>query len=64
MTLSEITEQLKNAEETDNVSHFIYGSIGGFLKYIEVVAKLDSMRLEYPLNFLNCIWKNQIFCKN
>lgn len=31
-----------------NVSHSIYGSMGGYLTYAEVVAKLDSMRMEYP----------------
>lgn len=35
-----------------NVSHSIYGSMGGYLTYVEVVAKLDSMRVEYP-NFIS-----------
>jgi len=48
MNEQERSEQMQNAKETDNVSHSIYGSMGGYLTYAEVVAKLDSMRLEYP----------------
>ena len=37
-------------ESADNfaVSHSVYGTMGGFLKYNEVVNKLDSMRIQYP----------------
>ncbi|MEO8512168.1 MAG: M14 family zinc carboxypeptidase [Ignavibacteria bacterium] len=31
-----------------NVTHSIYGSMGGYLTYQEVINKLDSMRLQYP----------------
>ncbi len=48
MTPGEINKQMRSAREKDNVSHSIYGTMGGYLKYSEVVAKLDSMRLEYP----------------
>jgi carboxypeptidase T len=48
MTQAEIDAQMRDAKEKDNVTHSIYGTMGGFLKYTEVVAKLDSMRLEYP----------------
>ncbi len=48
MSQEEIDVQMNSAKETDNVSHSIYGSMGGYLKYTEVVAKLDSMRAEYP----------------
>ena len=48
MSQKEINEQMKDAKETDNVSHSIYGTMGGYLKFSEVTAKLDSMRLEYP----------------
>lgn len=48
MSQPEINAQMKAAKETDNVSHSIYGTMGGYLKYSEVVAKLDSMRTEYP----------------
>ena len=30
------------------ISHNIYGTMGGHLKWEEAIAKLDSMRLEYP----------------
>lgn len=48
MTGPEINEQMEKAKEKDNVTHSIYGSMGGFLTFDEVIAKLDSMRLEYP----------------
>lgn len=31
-----------------NISHSISGSMGGYLTYAQIVAKLDSMRLQYP----------------
>lgn len=31
-----------------NVTHSVYGSMGGYMTYAQVVNKLDSMRLEYP----------------
>lgn len=48
MTQPEIHKQMEDAKKTDNVSHSIYGSMGGYLTYNEVVSKLDSMRMEYP----------------
>ncbi|MBS1551461.1 MAG: hypothetical protein JST15_05265 [Bacteroidetes bacterium] len=48
MNASEIRRAIENSIATDNVSHSIYGSMGGFLTYSQVTAKLDSMRLEYP----------------
>ena len=48
MSEPEINEQMEQAKQKDNVTHSIFGSMGGFLTYNEVVSKLDSMRLEYP----------------
>lgn len=48
MTQAEIDQQMNDAKIKDNVTHSIYGTMGGYLKYSEVVAKLDSMRMEYP----------------
>jgi len=48
MTQQEKLSQMRKAKEKDNVSHSIFGSMGGYLKYSEVVSKLDSMRLEFP----------------
>ncbi|MEP7146140.1 MAG: M14 family zinc carboxypeptidase [bacterium] len=48
MSSFEIQKSLKNSTDVFNVSHSIYGTMGGFLKYSEVTAKLDSMRLQYP----------------
>jgi len=52
MTEGEIQRALQEAYERDNITHSIYGSMGGYLKFNEVVAKMDSMRLEYP-NFIS-----------
>jgi hypothetical protein len=48
MTQAEIDAQQREVYETDNITHSIFGTMGGYLKYAEVVAKLDSMRMEYP----------------
>ncbi|HRI84815.1 MAG TPA: M14 family zinc carboxypeptidase [Ignavibacteria bacterium] len=48
MSRSEIQKSISNSSAQFNVSHSIYGTMGGFLKYSEVTAKLDSMRLQYP----------------
>jgi hypothetical protein len=52
MTNAEMQKSINESVATYNVSHSIYGTMGGFLKYSEVVAKLDSMRLQYP-NFIS-----------
>lgn len=48
MSNSEMQRQINESAEMFGVSHSIYGSMGGFLTYSEVSAKLDSMRLQYP----------------
>ena len=48
MTQAQREAAIRESARQYNVSHSIYGSMGGFLTYAEVVAKLDSMRLEYP----------------
>ena len=48
MSNSDMLSAIHQSMVKDNVSHSIYGTMGGFLKYSEVVAKLDSMRLQYP----------------
>ncbi|MCY7361565.1 MAG: M14 family metallopeptidase, partial [Ignavibacteria bacterium] len=48
MSPSEIQRAIENSYDANNVSHSIYGSMGGFLTYSQVTSKLDSMRLEYP----------------
>ncbi len=48
MTQSEIEDAIHKSMEEFNVSHSIYGSMGGYLTFAEVVSKLDSMRMEYP----------------
>jgi hypothetical protein len=48
MTASQMRNSINESSELFGVSHSIYGTMGGFLTYAEVNAKLDSMRLEYP----------------
>ncbi len=48
MTPAEMDAAINNSKNLYSVSHSIYGTMGGFLKYSEVSAKLDSMRLQYP----------------
>jgi carboxypeptidase T len=46
-----------NIELTDayTINHSIYGTMGGHLKWEEAIAKLDSMRLQYP-NLVSVKW--------
>ena len=57
MTESEIQDAMKHSEEVYDVTHNIYGTLRnmGYLKYSEIVAKLDSMRTEYP-NLVSVKW--------
>ena len=48
MSSAEMESAMQNAYEQYNISHSIYGTMGGYLTFAEVVNKLDSMRLEYP----------------
>ncbi|MFZ1321986.1 MAG: M14 family zinc carboxypeptidase [Ignavibacteria bacterium] len=48
MTPSEVRDAIQLSVLEYNVSHSIYGTMGGYLTFNEVVSKLDSMRIEYP----------------
>ncbi|MFA5404898.1 MAG: hypothetical protein WC358_08190, partial [Ignavibacteria bacterium] len=48
MTAMEIQSALKKSKDEFDVSHSIYGTMGGHLKVAEINAKLDSLRLQYP----------------
>lgn len=48
MTETDMQKQMQESDPNVVISHSIYGTMGGYMKYDEVVAKLDSMRLEYP----------------
>ncbi len=48
MTDAEISAALEKSQSEFNVSHSIYGTMGGYLTLAEVISKLDSMRIEYP----------------
>ncbi len=49
MTPAELDAAMRESKERDNISHSIFGTLNnGCLRYSEVVAKLDSLRSEYP----------------
>lgn len=48
LTDAEISAALEKSASDFNVTHNIYGSMGGYLTLAEVISKLDSMRIEYP----------------
>ncbi|MBV6477926.1 MAG: hypothetical protein HGGPFJEG_00671 [Ignavibacteria bacterium] len=48
MSSQEISDAIQESINDYNVSHSIYGSMGSYLTFAEVVNKLDSMRIEYP----------------
>ncbi len=48
MTQEEMDGAMRESEERYNVSHSIYGTMGGHLKFAEAIAKIDSMRIQYP----------------
>lgn len=48
MTPGEIETSIQKSAEAFSVAHSIYGTMGGYMTYAEVVSKIDSMRLWYP----------------
>lgn len=48
ITHDEMEAQKRLMKETDNVTGFSLGTMGGHLKHNEAIAKIDSMRLQYP----------------
>ncbi len=48
MTTSEMDAQMQEVFEKDNISHSIFGTMGGYMTFTEVVSKLDSMRMWFP----------------
>lgn len=48
MTNAEVEMALEKSAADFNVTHNIYGSMGGYLTLDEVIRKIDSMRIEYP----------------
>ncbi|MGA2667548.1 MAG: M14 family zinc carboxypeptidase [Ignavibacteria bacterium] len=55
MSEMDVQRSLVESKTNFNVGHSIYGSMGGFLTWSEVVKVLDSLRLEYP-NFISKKW--------
>lgn len=48
MTDAEMQAAIMNSASDVAITHSVYGSMGGYMTYAQVVNKLDSMRLEYP----------------
>ena len=48
MTPAEMEDAIQKSADEFSVSHSIFGTMGGYLTYAEVVNKLDSMRIQYP----------------
>jgi hypothetical protein len=48
MTTDEIQQAIQESVDNYNVSHSIYGTMSGHLKWEEALAKIDSMKIEYP----------------
>jgi len=48
MSEAQVQEAIQQSIRDFNVSHSIYGSMGGHLKVQEMINKLDSLRLQYP----------------
>jgi len=48
MTESEMRAAIENSTSDYNITHSVYGSMGGYMTYQQVINKLDSMKLEYP----------------
>jgi hypothetical protein len=56
MTPDQIEQQQNELRNEFSISHSIYGTLNnGCLRYNEVVAKLDSLRLQYP-NLVSVKW--------
>ncbi len=48
MSPAEVQNALRQSKDMYNVSHSIYGTMGGHLKWAEMNNKLDSLAIEYP----------------
>ncbi len=48
MSEAERKAAIEQSTSDFNVNHSVFGSMGGYLTYQEIINKLDSMRLEYP----------------
>lgn len=55
MTEAEIQSQMQEVRDDYNITHSIYGTMGGYMTYDTVVSRLDQMRQEYP-NFISVKW--------
>lgn len=48
MSPAQISQALQKSQQDFNVSHSIYGTMGGHLKWAEAINKIDSLAIEYP----------------
>jgi hypothetical protein len=48
MSPAQISQALQKSQQDFNVTHSIYGTMGGHLKWAEAINKIDSLRIQYP----------------
>lgn len=48
MSPAQIQQALNNSRDDYSVSHSIYGTMGGHLKWAEAIGKIDSLAIQYP----------------
>lgn len=48
MTDAEMRAAIESSTSDMNITHSVYGSMGGYMTYAQILGKLDTMRLEYP----------------
>jgi carboxypeptidase T len=48
MTEAERRMAIENSPTDVAITHSVYGTMGGYMTYAQVINKLDSMKLEYP----------------
>lgn len=55
MSESDIQKQMQELKDDYNITHSIYGTMGGYMTYDTVVSRLNQMRQEYP-QFISAKW--------
>ncbi|MEZ4821027.1 MAG: hypothetical protein R2942_00945 [Ignavibacteria bacterium] len=59
MSSAEMESAMQTAYEQFNISHSIYGTMGGYLTYCEVVNKLDSIETGISWTYLSKIFNRK-----
>jgi len=48
MSPAQIQEALRKSQQDYDITHSIYGTMGGHLKWAEAIGKIDTLAIEYP----------------